>query len=189
MKVGLDFDGVITDCGKLKSYAARKLYGINIQPDIFKKEIVVNDRKLLTNEQYREIQKQIYCTRELGMMMDPVEGVFEYFKKLQAENSVKIITSRGKPESEIAAEWMINHGMQVPEIIPVGYGVEKTEACKGLDIYVDDDFDKLEPLEGIVLHRLLFSWPYNEHIQKEGIIRIRSWKELYNFIKKLRNNQ
>ncbi len=188
MKVGLDFDGVIADSQKLKSQIAKKIYKVDIPPDIFKKEIVVNDRKILSHEQYRKIQKLAFATREWGMLMEPLEGVSEYFTKLLAENKVKIITTRGKPESEIAAGWMVKNGLPVPEIIPVGYGVPKTEACKGLDVYVDDDFDKLQPLEGIVPYRLLFSWLYNEDVNEEGIMRIRSWKELYDFVKKLKNN-
>lgn len=187
MKVGLDFDGVIADSQKLKSQIAKKIYGLNISPDIFKKEIVVKDKKILSHERYREIQKLTF-NREWGMSMEAVEGVSEYFKKLLAENNVKIITTRGKPESEIAVEWMVKNGLPIPEIIPVGYGVEKTEACKGLDVYVDDDFDKLHPLAGIVQYRLLFSWLYNEGVSEEGIIRIMSWKELYDFVKKLKKS-
>ena len=41
MKIGLDFDGVISDCGKLKSDSAKKLYGVDIPSAKFKKEIVV----------------------------------------------------------------------------------------------------------------------------------------------------
>jgi len=70
MRIGLDFDGVISDCGKLKSEGAMKLYRVNISPERFKKELVV-DAGVLTLEQYRNLQKQIYGTREIGLTMSP----------------------------------------------------------------------------------------------------------------------
>ena len=33
MKIGFDFDGVISHVGRLKSDGARKIYGIEISPD------------------------------------------------------------------------------------------------------------------------------------------------------------
>lgn len=56
----------------------------------------------------------------------------------------------------------------------------------GLDLYVDDDFDKLEPLVGVVPHLFLFSWGYNAH-EEVGTIakRVASREGLYYAIKHL----
>lgn len=186
MKIGLDFDGVISDCGRLKSYGAKHLYGVDISPEKFKKEMVV-DKGILTLEQYRNVQKQIYGTREIGLTMLPVEGVLEFAPKLQLEGyNLKIITSRGENESKIAREWMNLRGLELP-LIGIGGGISKTDACNGLDIYIDDDLDKLEPLIGIVPHRFLFSWGYNLHIEvpKSVAKRINSWKHFYEEISRL----
>ena len=105
MKIGLDFDGVISDCGKLKSDGAKKLYGIDIPPAKFKKEIVVGEKHLTAN-QYRELQKIIYGTREIGFLMEPVDDVLHYLPLLVAEGHiVLIVTSRWEVELEIAKEW------------------------------------------------------------------------------------
>jgi hypothetical protein len=37
MKIGLDFDGVVTDCGKLKEGGVRGLYGVDIPASKFKR--------------------------------------------------------------------------------------------------------------------------------------------------------
>jgi hypothetical protein len=81
MKIGLDFDGVIFDCGKLKSDVARKIYGKEIPPALFKKEFVIGNG-LLTASEYRELQKLIYGTREYGLLAEPVAGVLYYLPKL-----------------------------------------------------------------------------------------------------------
>jgi len=179
MKIGLDFDGVISDCGKLKSDGAKKLYGVDIPPAKFKKEIVVGE-KHLTAEQYRELQKIIYGTREAGFLMEPVDGVLQYLPRLVADgHTILIVTSRGELELEIAKEWSTRQGLQL-NFVGVGYGNSKAGATTGLDLYVDDDLDKLEPLIGIVPHRFLFSWGYNAHVDTGTIAkRIVSWEELH----------
>ena len=127
MRIGLDFDGVISDCGQLKSDGAKLLYGIEIPPEKFKKELVV-DKGILTLEQYRHLQKQIYGTREIGLTMLPVNGVLELVPKLQQEGyDLMIVTSRGEPESEIAREWMELKGLEL-HLVGVGGGVVEGSA-------------------------------------------------------------
>src|SRR3989344_6119641 len=185
MRIGLDFDGVISDCGKLKSDGAKKLYGVDIPPAKFKKEIVVGE-KHLTAEQYRELQKSIYGTKELGFLMELVDGAHYYISQLVADgHTVLVVTSRGEVELEIAKEWSIRQGLQL-NFVGVGYGNSKADAASGLDFYVDDDLDKLEPLVGVVPHRFLFSWGYNAHVEVGNVAkRVASWKELYGIITKL----
>jgi len=189
MKIGLDFDGVISDCGKLKSDGARKLYGVDIPSAKFKKEIVVGE-KHLTAEQYRELQKIIYGTREIGFLMELVDGVIEFLPRLIADgHTVLVVTSRGEVELEIAKEWSVRQGLQL-NFVGVGYGNSKADAANGLDFYVDDDLDKLEPLIGIVPHRFLFSWGYNAHVDVGNVAkRVSSWKELYSIVTMLEDGR
>ena len=185
MKIGLDFDGVISDCGKLKSDGAKKLYGVDIPPAKFKKEIVVGE-KHLTMEQYRELQKIVYETREIGFLMEPVDGVLHFLPRLVADgHTVLIVTSRDEVGMEIAKEWSTRQGLSL-NFVGVGYGNSKAGAANGLDVYVDDDFNKLEPLVDVVPHRFLFSWGYNAHEEVGDVAkRLTSWEELYRTIRTL----
>jgi len=186
MRIGLDFDGVISNCGQLKSDGAKLLYGVEIPPEKFKKELVV-DTGILTLEQYRHLQKQIYSTREIGLTMLPVDGVLSLVPKLQQEGyDLMVVTSRGEPESEIAREWMKQKSLDL-HLVGVGGGVSKADACRGLDVYIDDDLDKLEPLVDSVPHRYLFSWGYNQHIPvpQEVAKRINSWQHFYDEVSSL----
>lgn len=182
MKIGLDFDGVISDCGKLKSDTAKKLYGLSIPPEKFKKEIVVGEGHL-TTEQYLHLQKIIYGTREVGFLMEPVVGMIEAVSQLIVlGHTLLVVTSRRNVTLEIAMEWSAKQGLDL-DFVGVGYGVSKAVACAGLDVYIDDDFDKLEPLVGIVPHRFLFSWGYNSHIETGAVAkRVSSWQEFHKTI-------
>ena len=180
MKIGLDFDGVISDCGRLKSDGARILYGVDIPPERFKTELVVG-AGILTLEQYRHLQKQIYENSEIGLSMLPVDGIFEFIPRLQQENhDLVIVTSRNEGSCDIVREWMKRQNLSL-KLIGIGGGTKKTEACRGLDVYIDDDLDKLEPLVDFVPHRYLFSWGYNQHIQVPQSVakRIESWQHFY----------
>lgn len=176
MKIGLDFDGVIADCGRLKSEVALELYNAHIPPENFKKELVVGGG-LLTLEQYRELQDKIYATREHGLKMMPVPEVFSYLPSLVKRHEVSVVTSRGEAETLIAQEWLNSQNPDVEvEFISVGYGNSKALVVEGFDIFVDDDLDKLEPLVGLVPHLFLFSWGYNKHVSEDGIAqRVDSW--------------
>ncbi len=187
LKIGLDFDGVISDCGKLKSDAARKLYGLDIPADKFKKEIVIGEGHL-TADEYRSLQKIIYGTREVGFLMEPVAGALHFVSQLlDLGHAITIVTSREETELEIAKEWSVAQGLSL-NFIGVGYGVSKANACTGLDIYIDDDLDKLEPLIDIVPHRFLFSWGYNSHIDTGTVARrIGSWEEFFRTVTSIKN--
>ncbi|MEK7114875.1 MAG: hypothetical protein AAB847_00740 [Patescibacteria group bacterium] len=189
MKIGFDFDGVISDCGKLKSDGAKKLYGLDIPPHKFKREVIIEEG-ILTAEQYRNLQKIIYGTREIGFLMELVDGVLQYISKLLTENhTILIITSRGEVELEIAKKWSLKQGLKL-NFVGVGYGKSKAGAAEGLDVYVDDDLDKLEPLIDVVPHRFLFSWGYNANVDTGKIARrVASWKELYDIIHKLEKGE
>lgn len=185
MLIGLDFDGVISDCGQLKSESAKKIYGIDIPPARFKKELIIHDG-LLNEQQYRNLQKIIYTTRDTGLAIKPVDGVLLYLPKIIAEgHQIKIVTSRDKEALEIAKEWAKIHGIEL-EFIGVGYGKSKRAAASGLDVFIDDNLDKLIPLAGVVPHLFLYAWGYNSHINTGAVAqKIFSWKEIYQTIQAL----
>lgn len=182
MKIGIDFDGVIADCGALKREGANRLFAIDIPEEKFKKEIVVGEG-LLTLEQYRFLQKQIYGTRELGLLAQPITGAKEYIERLKKEgHKLTIITSRFTTELEIAKEWANQQGVDI-ELIGCEDG--KQQACRDLaiDIFIDDDLEKLESLDGLVPHLYLFSHGYNQSDnEKPTAIRVFSWEDFYHKI-------
>lgn len=185
MKIGLDFDGVVSDCGKLKSDGAKELYGVEIPPHKFKKEIVIGEGHL-TSDQYRELQRIIYGTRKIGFLMELVSGVAHYIPRLVDEgHEILVVTSRSETALQIAKEWTHRQGLSL-NFVGVGYGNSKEDAAQGLDVYIDDDLDKLEPLVGVVQNLFLFSWGYNEHIQEGKVAqRIVSWEEFYQVVQEL----
>lgn len=183
MKIGLDFDGVISNNGKFKSDVANKLYELDIHPDKFKKDFVIGEG-YLTYNQYRYFQKVIYGTRELGFLMEPVDGAIDFIPKLLAlGHTLLVVTSRTGMGLKIAEEWSFSQGFRL-NFIGVGYGLSKAGACRCFDVYIDDDFNKLKQLEDVVPNRFLFSWGYNSDVDTGEVAqRIDSWEEFFQVIK------
>ena len=188
MKIGFDFDGVIADCGALKSFAAKKLYNNDIPSKNFNKDYVI-ENKILTSSQYKYLQEVIYSTEDIGLSIKPVKDAFKSISILTKHgNELKVITSRKGPGLKIEKQWCTNNNLSI-EIISVANKDDKSKSCKGLDIFIDDGIEMLIPLVGVVPHRLLFSWDYNKYVDVGNIAkRVHSWKEILKFVHDLRFN-
>ncbi len=184
MKIGLDFDGVITDCGLLKSEGAKKLFGISIPAEKFKKEIVLGEG-LLTIDQYRAIQKFIYNNLELGLKMKAVEGLFEGILQLKQKHDLQIITSRYGDSLMVAKAWLDRNKIYIP-ITGAGRGVSKSNSANGCDIFIDDDLEKLTELQNVVPKLFLFSWPYNSHeLLPDYVEKVNGWSQFVKLVESM----
>lgn len=179
MRIGLDFDGVLADCGQLKSDGARELFGVHIPPARFKKELVI-PYGLLTAEQYRTVQEFVYHDRRAIPLMREVPGALASVRRLAAAgHDLIVVTSRKDDALDIACEWADSAAFSaLAGFVGVGFGNSKAPALRGFDFYVDDDLDKLEDLDGVVPERRLFSWEYNRHIDAGCVPRVEDWGAL-----------
>lgn len=185
MKIGLDFDGVISDSNKMKSASAKRIYGIDVPPEQFKREYVVG-RGLLTNDEYTEFLDKVY-ENDHSDILEPIGDALIYIPKLLVDRHfLKVITSRGQNATDIAKKCLSKFGLNIV-LNGIGGGKNKKDACSGLDVYIDDDFDKLEPLVDFVPNLYLFSWPYNAQIDLSNgkIKRANSWQHFYEEIQRL----
>ena len=180
MNIGLDFDDVIANSHSLKPIVARVLYGVEIDPSKFRKDLIVG--YLLTADEYLTVVREVYLGK---YPMAPVSGALETIRLLQNEGHIlRIVTSRSIEGGELvpAQVWMEEHHLDIP-IVGVGYGKSKAEVCQGLDIFVDDDSVKLHQLVGIAPHLLFFCWPHNIHeVEPVNSTRVFSWEDIYRFV-------
>ncbi len=179
MKIGLDFDGVFTDCGKHKMNLALKLFHQPIASEDFRKEIVLNNG-WLSPDQYQQVQDAVYDSMEYGLDIPEVDKCFDYLKKLLFQgNEAVIVTSRHGLGLEVARTWLLRRGWNLP-ILNTPHPLPKTELVRGCDVYIDDDLDKLELMIGMVPNLFLMHWGYNSQDVVNGSIkRIYSWADFY----------
>ncbi|MCX6703255.1 MAG: hypothetical protein NTV02_01010 [Candidatus Zambryskibacteria bacterium] len=183
MKIGLDFDGVIADSLAAKVTAAREMFAVSIPPDLCERKLIMQ-HQLLTEEQYDEVNRRVFSGR--GVAIEEIHQACLYIQILQAHRyNIRVVTSRSNSDRTLACalEWLRVKN-QTLKVSGVGYKKSKVDACRGLDVFVDDDLEKLVPLVGTVNHLLLFSSPTNrDHEMPSGIHRVDNWWELYNYIR------
>lgn len=190
MKIGLDFDGVIADVQTLKSEAAKELFDVNILAGKFKKEILFKD-KIISPLEYGRLQEEVFWNQKWISEMRPINGALKYIQHLIDDgHEIIIITSRIGAALENAKLWAANNNLQL-RFYGVGYGNPKTEFCKGLDIFIDDDRDKLFPLKDVVKQSFLFDFygQCKENMNNDGIKIIFSWKQFYEIINSKHNEE
>ncbi len=182
MKIGLDFDGVITDCGKHKSKIALEVYGKEIQPKDFRKEILLAE-KIFTAQEYIDFQILVYESEEYGLLIEQVTECFDYLALLLEQgHDIQIITARTGRSLDNAKTWLSINDRSLP-IVGIHHTLPKTSVAKDCDIFIDDDLKKLLPMIGIVPNLYLMSWDYNaQDILPSEIIRVNSWSHFYETI-------
>ena len=182
MNIGFDFDGVIADSHSMKPVIAKQMFGVSIPPDMYKRDLVLN-HGLLTPQEYDVVSKKLYSG---DVEIQEVYQAILYIKILMTHgHAIKVVTSRSGADGalQVALEWFAKKNLYL-DVIGVGYGKHKTDACRGLDVFVDDDLQKLLPLQGLVKHLLLFSSPTNRQDEAPtGVHRLDSWWEIYNYIR------
>lgn len=179
MKIAFDFDGVVADSQTLKPLVAKDMFRVNLPLEDCTNERVI--RHGLSLDDYLIVKEAIYHGQ---YTINPVENAIFYLRTLVEQGyDPRIVTSRKEQTLDLAIGWFRSHSIDLP-IKGVGYKGSKVEACKGIDLYVDDDLEKLIPLIGEVPHLLLFSWPFNQDDPiPNGIGRVRSWWEIYNYVR------
>lgn len=187
LKIGLDFDGVIADSAPLKPLTAKRMFGIDIPSESFNRKYLV-EAGYITTGQYDELQMAVFHDWDVGQHMEPVAGAIEYIQLLlREEYLVQVISNRSGKSVLVAKRWMAKHGIDL-EIVGVGYGVSKSPAaCNlGLDVFIDDDFEKLRLLQGIVPNLFLLHWERSREVVLNQVAsRVFSWTEFYLMIQEL----
>lgn len=176
MRIGLDFDDTIADTFELKRTWISQKFGISIDQPI-------DIRDSTNRESIVEMYKDKGFTLE---NLQPRSGSLQAISQLSNGNNISIVTSRSEGVLAIAREWLNINGVGDLEVKGVGYGNTKLDACRGLDVFVDDDLKKLVELTGVVKHLFIITTEENKDEQlPEGIYRIDSLEDLIVFISQL----
>lgn len=181
LNIGFDFDDVIAYSHETKSKLTQSLFGIYIPPNEFRKDLILAE-KILTAEQYFQMGRILFTQEH---EINPVPDAIETLRVLRTDGyDIKIVSSRDAEGKTLqpAINWLKKYNVDIP-LFGTGYGNSKLEAVRGLDLFVDDDPEKLEPLIGIVPHILFYKWAHNSHkIPPSGVVEVSSWKEIYDYI-------
>ena len=167
--IGLDFDGVICDTGKIH---AQKYAEFII--------VAKGDEKLCGEMLHEE-----YCRHpEYTINARPLDGAIKYIGVLLSSgHRVRVVTARSDSTLNSAWLWLRKHRLSL-DIVGVG-GKSKAEETKDCEVFLDDFLSVLHQLPH-VSHRFLFSRKYNRHdILPGNIRRVDSWFRFHQYINRL----
>lgn len=184
MYLGFDFDGVIANCALLKQKYIKKIFNLEVALEECTRKKVTSLG--ITSEQYDKLLSCIYDT-DVAYEIEEIDGAIETLKRLQKErHHVKIVTSRFFQFSgTMVTQWLGKRELNIPLICT--NKTPKGPYCRGLDLFVDDEIEKLELIQPTVDNLFLFSTPYNTEDKGNRIIkRVNNWQELYAEIQKLK---
>jgi len=180
MKIGLDFDGVFCDAGKLLRSGAKRLFGIDLPEDKTIESISVRE-KLLTKKQFGELKTFAFGNSSQEIDMIPVCDIDSACRTLMRRgHRLQIITKR-KAGIGAVENFCKIIGINIP-IIGMNPGQPKSSVADGLDVFLDDSLNNLIDLKQSVPNLFLFSWSYNLQSDFDIGERISSWKE---FVQKI----
>lgn len=180
MKIGLDFDGVISDYPKMKRGIYKELFNMHLSDAqvFYAGKILPDDdhQKYLLGYNDEEINN-----KHLDFALDAKV----YIKKLIKEHHhLKVVTARHKDNYLFAKNLLNRHGI----FIDLEYTTNgpKDEHLKEFDVFLDDSFKHLLEVKEVVKHKFLFTNPRNADADITGVAkRINSWKEFYEELSKL----
>ena len=192
-RIGLDLNGVILNVNKLKSEIAMVAFQNYIHPEEFNSEIVIREKKILTFQEYKELQNYIYQNDFIANRMELIPGINNYLPRLSRLGDLIVLTScyydSFKVSKEILQAKKIAHYFK--EIHNTNPGVSKGEVVKvlNLDFYIDDDVYKLHNLLEVVPHNLLpklylLNYSYNQNDACPDVKRVHSFYEFYTMVEK-----
>ena len=183
VRIGVDFDGVVANTGGLQRYVARELFGKDISPSchystsVREGNLTEDEARIVFNESY---QNQKYLTN----LKEQPNAKRTLMNLINSGIPLEIITSREEKEFDFVQKWLKQNGIYVPVKSTLN-GEDKTKACNGLDIYVEDIPYQISALKEVVPRIVLFNGYDNknsvltkeEEKQIEGIERISDWNQ------------
>lgn len=181
MNVGIDFDGVIANTPKLEADLTKKIYNKSIPVGMFSKKFVISS-KLLTLDQYNNIEKSVLYSEHIGLNVEEVLGAIEAIKEFKKRGIlVKIYSDREEGGIKIIKKWLFNNSLDIE--------IESANNTVKLDAYVSDDLEKLVALKALTKSLFLFIRDSNKDVETGNIIwRVKTWKELLSHLCNIADN-
>lgn len=174
MRLGIDFDGTITNAAAMQRAYARKRWGVALgELEVMRAGAV----PILGAERYRAMGDALWgpLTAFTAEQTDAVQTL----GRLTAEHEVTIVTARTDSEAAFARRWLNARGLPMPVVNTSAKPKVRISGLLGLDLLFDDDITH----HAVELHAnattpVLFLQPHNRDRERpEGLRTAEGWAE------------
>lgn len=191
MNIGIDVDNTIVDTLKtLKKYC--KEYN----EKVIKRDIQMNQKGFNISNLYdwTDEEKEKFFIEYIDIIREEAKlkpNVCEVMNKLKQEgNSIHIITARRKIEGiikdpyETTKKFLEESGIKYDKL---AVQEDKRKYCidNNIDVLIDDELQNIYSVCDII-PVIVFNEIYNTECEGNNIIKVNTWNEVYDIIKKMR---
>ncbi|MFT8320368.1 MAG: hypothetical protein ABF649_05620 [Bacillus sp. (in: firmicutes)] len=180
LRFGIDIDGTVTSPSTFVPYL-NESFQLNITLDHIKEYDLyplVNIPKEEFNQWFIDNEPRIYADSPLA------EGASYVLRKWAEEFELYFISARSSHLLEITKKWFLTNQLSFDHIDLIGTHHKIAAAQKyEVDIFFEDKHDN-----AVMIHEecgipvILFDTPYNRDPIPEGVIRVASWNEAYEWV-------
>lgn len=192
MRIGIDIDNTITRTSEMiLKYA--QCFGrendLNIIPD--RKAYFIEEAlgwpDYMVEKFFTQTLLNIYTN------VKPQPMALDIIREWSSRHYLILITSRNKYSpgiEQVTREWLARHQVAYHQMVMNTttnlHHSSKVQACldNQVDIMIEDHHDLALELSRW-LPVLLFSYPYNEHLQVSNVRRVKDWLEVKNIVSRL----
>ncbi|MES2409339.1 MAG: hypothetical protein V4509_03505 [Patescibacteria group bacterium] len=188
-KIGLDFDDVIIDfCPALIS-EHNKEYGTSYE---MKDMLHFEFEKLWGGTQKDTVDRIVKMyDAPPRINFSPVAGVVEALEILKDKYQFVVVTGRPDTSKNSVVMWLEKY---IPGVFKEIYFTNqfhgeqkytKADFCKmyNIDLFVDDYLPTILDITGKNISTILFDKPWNQAELPHDVVRVRSWKEIVDYLK------
>lgn len=179
-RFGIDIDGTVTSPASMIPFL-NKAFGLELtlddvkQYDLYPLVDIAPDE---FDQWFKESEPEIYRTSTIA------DGAKQVLNKWKNEHELYFISARNAELLEVTEKWFLEHTLEFHHIELIGTH-HKIQAAKEykVDIFFEDKHDNAVMIhEECQIPVILFDTPYNRDPIPNGVIRVHSWEEAYEWV-------
>lgn len=189
MRIGIDIDGVLNDVGQWHYSCGYKFcIDNNIDRGFNPNKYLIEEQFFLTEEENNKFWKEYIFDLMVSIPMRPYAArVISSLKDmgheiviLSARDNRYLTNQYADTMNFYVEEWLKKNDIEYDEIL-AGPGNKKEKCLKNnIDIMIEDKANNVEEIsEHIPV--LCFDAPYNSEVNKENVLRVYSWFQIYKY--------
>lgn len=193
MRIGIDIDDTIADSYEVVFAYAQK-YTINelgrtgkIENCIAKHHSYVNAMHNWNTEEEMNFWHEYFG--KIITQIKPFTFAVETIQKLKEEgHEIVLVTARWPEDNcnieQITLDWLSKNHIEYNEIVLNARDKAKVAIDKKLDLFIDDSFQNCTEVANTGIQTYIMNTRTNQGLEAENIMRVYSWPDIYNKIKK-----
>lgn len=181
-KIALDLDGVVFDSENLY-----RVYTEIYDTDVHKKDTIINNKERTFQKRYnwtKEEFKKFYEENSEHILKSAniMTGADIVLNKLKNDYELIVVTARDEMEANIAKEKFKELGLEIKVFYNEHSKIEKLLE-EHADYMIDDDETICRNASDNGICALYFKNNASPRIEKDNVINVNNWGEIYKYIK------